>query len=209
MATHCRCTSLMAARFCTSIRLTAIFGGPPAAGAVHEAGAGVAVVLADRQQELLVAHQAEHAHVTGQAVDLRQLLQVGPVLEAQGVQRIDALGGDGVGHLAVGVEGAAAHGLVRLAELQLVQLRGCTGTLTSQDSNVFWVYDPPLQFGRRPHLLGEDAVEGAGVGHLVVHVGHLELVAQAALGPEVRLQLDVAAGVADVDDRHLGELGRL
>ena len=66
--------------------------------------------------------------------------QVAPVGEADGVERIDPLGGDGVGHLAVGVEGAAAHRLVGLAEVAARRARrGWPRTLTSQDSRVFWV----------------------------------------------------------------------
>ena len=173
----------------------------PVVGGV-EPGAGRAGVGADRHQEAAIGEKAEHAHVARHAVDGGKNLQILGIGDGDGIERVDPLGGDGVGHFAADVEGRAAHGLVLLAEVEAIQTHGIVS-----------VGDVPrlervLGVGRshatraRPSLAGQDDIDDSALGHLVVDVGHLELVADRAAGLELGVAADGALGIAYVDDGH-------
>ena len=175
--------------------------GRAGAGRILEAGAGRAGVLADAQQEVVVvANQAEHVHVAGQTVHRRGNRQVLAVGEAEGIERVHVLRGDGIDHVAVHIEGAAGHCLVGLAEVQSGQhdwvaavgdVPGLEGILGVGGARAV---------GPIPSLAREDAVERAGQVGRVEDIGHLELVTDRAGGLEASVTADEPRGIAHVDD---------
>ena len=174
--------------------------GVPVGRAGGEARARVRRIAADAHHELVpLADEAEHAHVAGEAVDLRGDLGVRGILVVDGVERIDLARRDGVGELVIRIEGAARDGLVGLTELERADANGRVAVGDVPGLELVLHEGAATAVARRPLLALEDAVVVALLRRGVVGVGHLELIGEVAIGVELGVQADVAGRIADVD----------